>query len=341
MAGTISSSASASTGRGRDRRSLWGRMRAWAIGRHGKSDSLTLSQRNIYILPTRAGLVFAATVLVLLLASVNYQRNLGYVLTFLLAGSGIVSMHVTHGTLRGLSLHLRPPSAAFAGDSALLDLVLTNAGKARFGIGLRLGIDSSTRTIAWVDVPAASQVPAQLSFVPDRRGRHDLPPIQIETRFPLGLFRAWSVWRPASPILVYPQPEQPAAPWPAPRSAADGSGGGSRSPETGEFDGVRSYQRGDPPKVVVWKQAAKALARGSSELVSRDSAQRNRRQLWLDWSACAPLEPEGRLSRLAAWVIAAERQGLDYGLRLPARELGLGSGEAHKRACLQALALWS
>ena len=62
-------------------------------------------------MPTRAGLVFALTLLVLLVASINYQLNLGYVLTFLLAGSGAVSMHMTHGTLRGLTLHLKPVGA--------------------------------------------------------------------------------------------------------------------------------------------------------------------------------------------------------------------------------------
>ena len=34
-----------------------------------------------------------------------------------------------------------------------------------------------------------------------------------------------------------------------------------------------------------------------------------------------------------------EKLGLDYGLRLPAQEVKPGSGEAHKRQCLEALAL--
>ena len=54
------------------------------------------------------------------MASINYQLNLGYLLTFLLAGSGVVGMHVTHGTLRGLTLHLLPPAPVFAGASAPL-----------------------------------------------------------------------------------------------------------------------------------------------------------------------------------------------------------------------------
>ena len=51
------------------------------------TDSITLTQRNVYILPTRPGLMLALTLLVLLVASINYQLNLGYLLTFLLAGS--------------------------------------------------------------------------------------------------------------------------------------------------------------------------------------------------------------------------------------------------------------
>ena len=100
------------------------RVRGWLTSRLPRSDTQLLTQGNVYILPTRAGWMFALTLIVLLLASVNYQLNLGYVLTFLLAGSGIVSMHVTHGTLRGLTLHLRPVAPAFAGSPAVLDIVM-------------------------------------------------------------------------------------------------------------------------------------------------------------------------------------------------------------------------
>ncbi|MEE9475740.1 MAG: DUF58 domain-containing protein, partial [Roseateles sp.] len=43
-------------------------------------------------------------------------------------------------------------------------------------------------------------------------------------------------------------------------------------------------------------------------------------------------------SRLTAWVLAAERLGQPYGLRLPGRELAPSLGPAHRQACLQALA---
>ena len=49
---------------------------------------------------------------------------------------------------------------------------------------------------------------------------------------------------------------------------------------------------------------------------------------------------ERALSRLCAWVLAAERQEQDYGLRLATREIKPARGEAHKRRCLEALALY-
>ena len=106
---------------------------------------------------------------------------------------------------------------------------------------------------------------------------------------------------------------------------------------TGEFDGVRAYRRGDPLKLVVWKKAAKA-----DELVSRDAQQAQRFELWLDLAhtgSAAVGGLEAKLARLCAWVLLAEKQGLVYGLRLSGTEILPASGETHKRACLQALAL--
>jgi uncharacterized protein (DUF58 family) len=315
-----------------------GRFRQWWQARLRRTDTLLLNQRNIYILPTRPGLMFAATLLTLLIASINYQLNLGYVLTFLLAGSGIVSMQLTHNTLRGLTLHLKPLVPVFAGEPATLEVVLSSPAGARHGIGLKIE-SAQSATLTWVDVPAGGQTSAHVSFVPGRRGRHELPTLSVETRFPLGLFRAWTVWRPAAVLLVYPQPEKPPAALPATRSMPGGHTP-LRHAQGGEIEGIRAYRRGDPLKLVFWKKAAKAMETGG-ELVSRDTSASAQRELWLDWQACGPLAPEGRLSRLTSWVVSAERAGVHYGLRLPGVELARDHGEAHRRACLEALSLWN
>lgn len=316
---------------------LRARARAWWSARHPRADTLLLTQRNVYILPTRAGLMFGVTTVVLLLASINYQLNLGYVLTFLLAGSGIVSMHATHATLRGLTLHLRPPRPVFAGSPAVLDITLAGAGRAHFGVGLSVDGDRGAPT--WIDVDAGGHAQAQVSFVPPTRGLHAMPMLRIETRFPLGLFRAWSVWRPAAQVIVYPTPEQPAAPLPGAHAAPAGAATARRVSDGGEVDGVRGYRRGDPLKLVVWKKAARQMDAGG-ELVVRDTSASVHHELWLDWQQCHGLAPEARLARLTAWVLLAEKGQARHGLRLPGLELPPDHGDAHQRRCLEGLALW-
>jgi uncharacterized protein (DUF58 family) len=329
--------AARATGRG------WLRHRidAWWQARSPRADSLLLTQRNVYILPTRGGLLFCATLVVLLVASINYQLNLGYLLTFLLAGCGVVSMHMTHNTLRGMTLHLRPTTAVFAGETALLEAVLSSPGdarhpgRARYGIGLRLRT-ADVSSAAYADVPAGTQSVLRIGFVPARRGLHDVPPLHLETRFPLGLFRAWAIWRPDATVLAYPQPERPASPLPAARAMPGGSAR-ARTVQIGEFEGIRPYRRGDALKSIAWKHAAKTLASGG-DLVSRDASMHSQQQLWLDWQ-CGAGGTEARLSRLTAWVIEADQRHLAWGLAMPGFDLGLGQGDAHRRAALEALAL--
>jgi len=314
------------------------RFRTWWQQRLPRTDTLLLTQRNVYILPTRAGLMFGATLLVLLVGTINYQLSLGYVLTFLLAGSGMVSMHLTHNTLRGLTLQMRPPKAGHAGFPILMDVTLGNAGKARYAIGLRVDA-APAAVLTWTDVDAGGHAQAQVSFVPATRGWHDMPVVRVETRFPLGLFRAWAIWRPAARVLVYPRPEQPAAPLPAAQAAAAGPTAARRASGSGEVEGIRGYRRGDPLKLVVWKKAARNLEIGG-DLISRDTSATSAQSLWLDWQQCAGLAPEDRLSRLTAWVQQADRAHTRHGLRLPGVDLAPDHGELHVRRCLETLALW-
>ena len=309
------------------------RFRQWWQKRLPLADTIELTQRNVYILPTRPGFMLGLTLAVLLVGSINYQLNLGYLLTFLLAGCGVVGMYVCHGTLRGLTLNLSPPEPQYAGASATLAIVLTNERRSiRYGIGLAVLDSRHEDRWVWTDVPALGQSTVHVAFKPKRRGLHRVPPLTAETRFPLGTFRVWTVWRPAAQVLVYPAPEAFPPPLP-PGEPRAGGAAAARVQSTGEFDGVRAYRRGDPLKLVVWKKVAKA-----QELVSRDTQQAQRYELWLDYAQAGAQAPEQRLSRLTAWVLQAERLGLDYGLRLPGREIKPGTGEAHKRLCMEALA---
>ena len=294
--------------------------------------------------------MLGATLLVMLVASINYQLNLGYLLTFLLAGCALVGMHVCHATLRGLAMNIVAPHAHFVGATATFDIKLSNLRRQpRYGIGMRT-VETPQRQAGgegqpqwvWADVPAQGSTTVQIAFTPARRGLQRLPTLTAETRFPLGTFRVWTIWRPASAVLVYPAPEKTPPPLPAGAPRPTGSSGVARMQSAGETDGVRGYRRGDPMKLVMWKKAAKTDGGGAGDhagLLVRDTQHAQHHALWLDYAAAGTGRAEHRLSRLCAWVLQADKLGLSYGLRLPAREIAPGNSEAHKRQCLEALAL--
>ncbi len=307
------------------------RLQRWLNARLPLCDHTELTQRNVFILPTRAGWLLAATLLVLLLASINYQLNLGYLITFLLTGSALASMLLGHANLRGLQLSLLPPQPVFAGSSAALLVQLHNPLR-RPRLGLALAVMDSQHW-SWSDVPAQAGSSVTLACSFRQRGRHGLPTLIVESRFPLGIFRVWTLWRPASLILVYPQPESQPPPLPAVQSNSVGAGQTSQ-PGGGDYDGIRVYRRGDPPKLIVWKKVAK-----SGQLVSREEPSQQPRQLWLDRQQTGALAHEQQLSRLCAWLLLAQQRDLHYGLRLGQTEIAPDQGQEHKKRCLEALAL--
>ncbi|MCY4753767.1 DUF58 domain-containing protein [Pelomonas aquatica] len=314
------------------------RWQAWWQARQPRADTHRTTQRNVYIVPTLAGMAFCGTLGVLLLASINEQLSLGYALTFALTGAGLASMHTTHANLRGLQMDLRAPEGVHLGQEYALELRLHNPGSARFGIAVSAQLDDGLTEPAWVDVPALGHAVLGLRLPANRRGLRELPRLIVTTRFPLGFFRAWSYWRPASRVWVYPRAEDVPAPFPAQAEAGGGEAASTRQTPSGtDFSGVRSYRRGDAVKQILWRKSALALDQGLPLWV-RETEAPLARELWLDWRDTAGRDVEARLSRLAAWVLAAERLGQPYGLRLAGRELAPSLGAAHRQSCLELLA---
>jgi uncharacterized protein (DUF58 family) len=293
---------------------------------------VVLVHRRVYILPTRLGWTFAATVAILLIGSINYALSLGFALTFLLAGLGLAGMVHTARNLARIGISAGRAEPVFAGEAAQFRLYLdARAAFERPAILVRhLGSGAQLVT----DIPAQGIAEVVLAVPAPRRGWLPLGRVMLETRFPLGIFRAWSHVEPDARALVYPTPERAALPPLTPNEAA----GAMRSPMPGndDFAGLRGYQPSDSPRHVAWKAAAR-----SGEMLTKQFSAEAAAELWLEWrSLPSSFALEERLSRLAGWVLEAERMGAHYGLRIPGFELAPARGDAHRAACLKALALY-
>jgi len=275
-------------------------------------------------------------------ASINFQLNLGYALTFLLAGSALASLWMGWRNVYGVQLQLGALPAVFQGERATVPVQLHIAqGMQRERYGLSIAMNRTQGELSWVHTNLATTEPTvlQLGSVPHQRGWHRVPRVVMESRFPLGVFRIWSYWQPTGHVMVYPTPE-PAAP-PIPSTADADAGAAAHAPHTTSVhDGLRHYQRGDALRHVVWKKTATALATGSSDWVVREHASSPSRTLWLAAQSTGLTDTEAQIARLTAWVLHAHAQQWQWGLQLPSGHcIAPASGELHLQNCLVALAL--
>lgn len=304
----------------------------WLFQPHGReSGVIVLVQRRVFILPTRQGLLFAVVLLVMLTGSINYTLGLGFVLTFLLVALGMNAMIHTFRNLANLRVTAGRSHPVFAGDIAQFVVHLENSSDTvRYAIGLT----KDKREATFVDVPARAIVPASIGIPALRRGVFHPGRLTLFTRFPLGLYYAWSYLELDMRCLVYPRPAFPGIPLPP--AAASAGAGGEHGRGQEDFSGLRQYHVGDSPRHIAWKAAAQD--RG---LLTKQFSGRADTELWLDWTQLPPqMAVEERLSHLARWVLDAHAAGISYGLRLPGETVDLTAGEAQRERCLEVLALF-
>ncbi len=290
-----------------------------------------LSQRRVYILPNNAGLLYGVTLVLMLIGSINYNLSLGYALTFLLVGTGIVSMLHTWRNLAHLELAPGKSEPVFAGDRARFTILSNNPSR----VSRRsVAIQFADRQSAYFDIGPAREATLRIRLPAPHRGLFRPGRFRIYTTYPLGLFYAWANVELDMNCLVYPTPE--AEPAPLPESQAATGFGGALGKGDDDFAGLRSYHPGDSPRRIAWKAVARTGVY-TTKLFSGAAGT----DLWLDLQDTpGSLDIEQRLSRLTRWIIDSTHNGLRYGLRLPDREIDLGAGDAHQARCLEALALF-
>jgi len=302
--------------------------RTWLFRPKIDSGTVTLNQRRIFIIPTRQGIGFVVVLLVMLLGDINYNLSLGYVLTFLLGTTALMTMLHTFRNMAQLEIRAGHAEAVFAGDTAQFVFHFHNNGRlARYHIVLH---DADGHSVTF-DLPARQSTQVKLPIPAVRRGWLESGRLTLLTEFPLGLYHAWSYLQFDTRCLIYPRP---AAPQPLPVGSAQSGAGKFNVAGDEDFSGLRSYVAGDAIPRIAWK----ALAREQGLQVKQFSAQQGQ-ELWLEWALLPAHPAERKLEILTRWVLDADAQGLLYGLRLPDLELSPQQGVSHRAECLRALAL--
>jgi uncharacterized protein (DUF58 family) len=309
----------------------WTRIRQRAF-RFAPADRepVVLQHSRIYILPTRRGFAMIATLILMLLTSLNYALSLGLAITFLL--SGLVAATLLHAFRNLAGIEIKPLAASdtFAGSEMVFSLSLAAGAIDRRAIAI-----SANGITTTVEVGAGSLATIALAVPVPVRGRVSLGRVTLSSTQPLALWRAFAYVHFPLAGVAYPAPEPSPPPLPAGDYGVDARARG-RGDES-DLAGLRDYQRGDPLQRVAWK----AVARGAGWFSKAFEGTAAGGPVALEWSRMPrELDTEARLSRLAAWVLAAERATRPFSLSLPGAALPTASDAEHRRRALTALALY-
>ncbi|MGA8864150.1 MAG: DUF58 domain-containing protein [Gallionella sp.] len=313
------------------------KFRTWLFRPRVEHGAITLTQRRIFIIPTRQGFTLVFVLVLMLLGDINYNLSLGYVLTFLLTMMAVMSMLHAFRNLAHLEIRAGRAEPVYCGETAQFLLHFNNRSRLpRYQLGLVLSGDSfwkNTNTPLHFDAPAGQDTEVAFPVRATRRGWLQPGRLRLYTEFPLGLFYCWSYLHFDTRCLVYPKPMSDAA-LPA-GSSPDGTG---KRYTTGDedFSGLRKYTAGDALPRIDWK----AYARERGLQVKQFSTPLGE-ELWLNLADAPDRNLEEKLARMTRWVLDAEAQGLRYGLRLPNGDVPASNGIAHRDECLRRIAIFN
>ncbi len=296
---------------------------------------------GILVRVTNLGLGFILMTLVVAIGATNTGNNGLYVLVSLFLGALVVSGIVSRRNVDGLSVALDGPAEVFAGEPARFTLRVTNGGRlARRAILVKIG--GAAAPLLFPRVEPGGEESRGVDLVFPRRGRRTSESLLVYSGYPIGLFRKGRVSEIRDERVVYPALALSRPPRPDPRDAESGDLRMRRKGRGAEIRNLRDAVFGDDPRDVHWPQTAR-----QGKFIIKDRAAEE------GHDAVVALEVEKPARADAAWdsrfeAAVSEAAGLAMQLLARGSRVGLvlggtvvppGSGPAHRRALLLALAL--
>lgn len=289
------------------------------------ASSVILSQKNIYIFPSKIGFAYLLLLAIMLLTAINYQNSLVYLFTFLLGGIFFVSIWLCFLNVSGMVLSSGKASDCYTGEEMPFEISLSRQSSP--AIALQFALKKYWVNVDGID--ANSSGVYTLLAPPKARGVYGIERLYMHSYFPFGLIRAWTWQQLDAKAYVFPKPIDGTEF----RSLGDSMLHDENVHESDELSDLKPYQQGDSTKRVVWKRYA-----ARDELVTREREHSSFDSSWVRWDDYDQTSKELRLSYMCFDILRLSSQHAKFGLVLPGKAIQPALGELHKTACLRALA---
>ncbi|MHC4877073.1 MAG: DUF58 domain-containing protein [Planctomycetota bacterium] len=343
---------------------LWGvRLIASRFGpKVGKKVSRLNRQR---VMLPREGMMYLLIMIVAFVASLIGRSNMLMLVFSIMAGPFILNGWVTFSLLKHNRLSRRLPRRAMVGDPVSVEVALQNRKMwfsswlmmvrdrvARDGVRSLLVTDDSVLepAVLFASVRPGQERTARYRLRLNQRGRYLFGPLEVSTRFPLGLVERGFITDVRDELIVHPQIGHLTSEWRRDaRLAAEmvTRQQTQRGMFEDEFHHLRDYRPGDNPRDIHWRTSARM-----NDLMVREFHQSRDRGLILLLDLWQPDRPQQEdLDRVEFAVSFAaticvdhlrETRGVEQHLLIAGKEVSdvrADAGSAAMEALLDALAL--
>jgi len=291
---------------------------------------MKLSRKDFSLFPTQHGYLFLGILLAMLLGSINYNNNAGFILVFFLGSMALISLVHSYKNLVETRISLGDADPVFSGETAFFPVAM-NSPKGQ-GQSISLCFESSEPILFSAGFKTGLRLPSQTR----KRGIHKPGKVILESVYPLGLFCLRAIIPEPPGGLVYPAPES--------GSYRTGQAGflwegdeESRLQGPDDFQGLAPYLPGSPVGHISWK----TLSKGKGLFIKNFTAETGG-ELLFDLGFIRGNHLEKKLSILCRALLDANTSQLTYGLKLGEHlYLTPDTGKGHLHNCLKALALYA
>lgn len=285
------------------------------------------------IVPTAAGIGYLLMLLILMLVAVNYSNNLIFTLCFLMTATMLLSVWLSIRNLwgfRATHVRVRP---VHAGQDLAFEIALNeHSGQHHLYLTLSSQHKQRSKTTLQPFYHLRSGQPFEWVYQQptQQRGLHNPQRLNVDTVWPLGLFKLSRPLIELPETLVYPQAKSAQS---IPETTCGQAAHAHTEAE--ELAGLRAYQPGDNPRRINWR----SLSKGQNLQVKEFDGAAGDPAIWLRWQDLHAIGYEARIRTLCHHILECQKRGQEFGLLLPGIELPPKRGGQHISTCLKQLAL--
>ncbi len=265
---------------------------------------------------TREGWYYLFVTCFVIGGAVLREVNLLVILAGMMLGPVLFSWRLAKISLRGLTIRRYVPARVSADDLITIEIMGDNQRRSLPAWGILVKdlvyqentmgqpVPVSAQVLLPTVIPSATATAFYRIRLP-RRGRYLFGPLEISTRFPLGLVRAWLTENQLTSIIAYPKLGRLSREW---TRAVQGQNVGSqltqrRGLTEGDYYGLRDWRSGDSRRWIHWRTSAK---RGTLSVLQFEQPRNRDLVLIVDlWCPEQPNDRERGMVELAVCFAAS------------------------------------